>query len=232
MINSRYLRLFCCSATFIALLIFTTTHVSRAQAGTGSIAGAITTVARALPAVRVTIDQRVCGNELPDDAIVANAAGGLANAVVTLVGVKARRAAAAATVMNEKCRFSPRVQIVPPNATVTTSSVDPMLHTTNAQVGTKTLFNVALPVPNIKINKPIGGPGIVRLTCNTHPWMRGWMIVTDDMAVVTGADGQFSLPDVPAGTYELRVWHEALKANSQKVTVSAGQTATINLALQ
>ena len=35
-------------------------------------------------------------------------------------------------IMNEKCSFSPRVQVVRPNATITTSSKDPILHTTNA----------------------------------------------------------------------------------------------------
>ena len=38
--------------------------------------------------MRVTIDQKVCGNELPDEAIVVDAQGRLANAVVILTGVK------------------------------------------------------------------------------------------------------------------------------------------------
>ena len=51
----------------------------------------------------------------------------------------------------------------------------------------RTIFNVALPVPGLNINKPIGAAGTVRLSCNTHPWMRGWMIVTDDAGAVSGA---------------------------------------------
>jgi hypothetical protein len=199
--------------------------------GSGSIAGVVTASARTLQPVRVTIDQRVCGNELPDESILVNASGGVANAVVTLSGVKSRALPASAAVMNDKCRFSPRVQIARPNATVATSSVDPILHTTNAQIGSRTMFNVALPVPGIKINRPLNGAGIVRLSCNTHPWMRGWIVLTDELAVVTGSDGRFTLADVPPGTYELRVWHEALKSSVQKVTVSAGQTATMTIGL-
>ena len=91
---------------------------------------------------------------------------------------------------------------------------------------------VAVPVPGINIPKPIGGAGLVRLVCNTHPWMRGFVIVTDDTAAVTSADGTFTLRDVPAGTYELRIWHESLKGAAQKVTVAAGQTATVNFDLE
>ena len=61
--------------------------------------------------------------------------------------------------------------------------------------------------------------------------MRGWIVLTDELAVVTGPDGRFTLSDLPPGTYELRVWHEALKSTVQKVTVSAGQTATMTIGL-
>jgi len=206
-------------------------HPSFAQAG-GTITGTVSTKAAGLRPLRATIDQRVCGNELPDEAIVTDGAGHLANAIVTLVGVKSRAGASSATIMNEKCRFSPRVQIVGPKATITTSSSDPILHTTNAQIGSKTIFNVALPVPGVKINKLVSGPGLVRVSCNTHPWMRGWVVATDEIAAVTRADGTFTLSDVPAGSYELRIWHEALKGASQKLTVASGQVATVNFVLQ
>ena len=210
-----------------------TTAASPAQA-TGTITGTITTRAAALRPIRVTIDQRVCGTDTPDDAILVDARGHLANAVVVLTGVKAQGAPPEPMVMNDKCRFGPRVQVVRPNATVKTSSKDAVLHTTNAQNNDTgfTLFNVALPVPGITIAKPINGAGIVRLGCNTHQWMRGWMVVTDEMAAVTSADGGFSLTGVPPGSYELRIWHEALKAPPQKVTVAAGATASLSVELK
>ena len=131
-------------------------------------------------------------------------------------------------VTNEKCRFAPRVQLARPNASVRTTSKDPVLHTTQAQLENgRTIFNVALPVPGINISKPIGGAGTVRLNCNTHPWMRGWVIVTDDAAAISGADGRFTLDNIPPGTYELRVWHESLKGAPQKITVAAGKPTEI-----
>ena len=62
--------------------------------------------------------------------------------------------------------------------------------------------------------------------------MRGWILVTDDVAAVTGPDGRFMLPDVPAGTYQLRVWHEVLKAADRTVTVIAGKPVTINVEMK
>jgi hypothetical protein len=175
----------------------------------------------------------VCGSEVPDDAVARAPSGALANAVISLVGVKAAGAASAPSIVNQQCRFVPRVQVARPQATVATTSTDPVLHTTSAQrQDGRMLFNVALPVPGLKISKPAGDPGVVRVTCNSHPWMNGWIVVTDDVAVVTAADGRFTLRDVPAGTYELRVWHEALKGAPRTVTVIAGRTAVVDFDLK
>ncbi|HET9706389.1 MAG TPA: carboxypeptidase regulatory-like domain-containing protein [Vicinamibacterales bacterium] len=194
--------------------------------------GTVTTTAKGVPPVRVTIDQKVCGNELPDEAIVVDGQGRLANAVVILTGVK-RAAPAEAAVINEKCRFAPRVQLISSKTAIRTTSKDPILHTTNAQLENgRTLFNVALPVPGINITKPIAATGPVRLSCNTHPWMRGWMIVTDEAAAVSVADGRFTIDNVPPGTYELRVWHESLKGAPQKITVAAGKPTEVSLTLR
>lgn len=205
---------------------------SLAGAQTGIVTGVVTTTAKGVAPLRVTIDQKVCGPELPDEAIVVDAQGRLANAVVILTGVK-RAAPAAPLVMNEKCRFAPRVQLIAATATVTTTSKDAVLHTTNAQLENgRTLFNVALPIPGITITKAIRASGPVRLSCNTHPWMRGWMVVTDQAAAISGADGRFSINDVPPGTYELRVWHERLKAAPQKITVGTGKPTEVTLQLK
>jgi hypothetical protein len=216
----------------LTLGILGTLACAQIAAAQGSIVGTITTGAKGAAPVRVTIDQKICGSELPDEAIVVDAQGHLANAVVILTGVK-RPAPADTVLMNEKCRFSPRVQLARPNAAVRTTSKDAVLHTTQAQLENgRTLFNVALPVPGINVSKPIGAAGTVRLNCNTHPWMRGWVIVTDEAAAISGADGKFTIDNVPPGSYELRVWHESLKGAPQKITVTGGNATTANFQLK
>jgi hypothetical protein len=80
----------------------------------------------------------------------------------------------------------------------------------------------------MEIAKPLAGAGALRVSCSTHQWMRAWILVTDDLAVVTGPDGRFTLPDLPAGTHQVRVWHEALRAADQTVTVVAGTPITVH----
>jgi hypothetical protein len=213
----------------IAALVLGGAAAAQAQ---GTITGVATTTAAAMRPLRVTIDSRVCGTELPDDTIAVGAGGVLANVVVTLTGVKATAPYPDPQVVNEKCHFAPRVQLARPGAPARTTSRDAVLHSTNAQQdGGRTLFNVGLPVPNMVVSRPLNGPGLVRVTCNTHTWMRGFIVVTDEMAAVTGPDGTFQLKGVPPGTYELKVWHELLKAASMKVTVKNGAATSVKLAL-
>ena len=199
--------------------------MTAARAG---IQGVITTTAKMPRPIRVTFDQKVCGAELPDQSVVVDASGRLANVVVTLVGVKAKAPAREITVLNDKCAFVPRVQVVGGKSVIKTASRDPVLHTTVVQQPDgHQLFNVALPVPGMEIARPLAGTGALRVGCSTHQWMRGWILVTDDVAAVTGVDGRFTLPDVPAGIYQLRVWHEALKAADRTVTVAAGRQISV-----
>ena len=180
--------------------------------------------------LRATIDPEVCGS-VPDEAVVVDAAGHVANAVVTVAGVRTP-APAEVLLTNERCRFSPRVSVLRPNGTIKMTSRDPVLHTVHAAPdGGRALFNISLPVPNLTLSKPVDRPGLVRLTCSTHTWMRGFLHVTEDMAVVSGADGTFRLTGVPAGRQTLRIWHETLGARDVTVDVAAGQTATITIEL-
>jgi plastocyanin len=67
-------------------------------------------------------------------------------------------------------------------------------------------------------------PGIIKLGCSIHDWMRGYIVVLDNPYFAkTGDDGAAALTGVPEGEYRLAVWSERLKETVeetiQKVTV-------------
>ena len=205
------------------------TGSTRAARAGGTIVGVVTTKEPPGPAIRVTIDQAACGASLPDEAIVVDAAGHLANAVITIAGLKGAPPAET-TISNTGCRFVPRVSMLRPGGSVKMTSTDPVLHTMRASTADgRALFNISLPVPNMAVWRALDAAGPVQFACSTHPWMRGYVVVSADAAIVTGADGAFRVENVPPGTYDVQFWHESLHASSARVTVKDGATATVNL---
>src|SRR5207247_48086 len=55
-------------------------------------------------------------------------------------------------------------------------------------------------------------PGIVALTCEAgHPWMTAYVFVANHPHVaVTNDEGEFVIPDVPVGTYKIKMWHQGV----------------------
>jgi plastocyanin len=225
------------TSIFAALAVATTSGVFLAHQkdtrgpAAGAISGVATTKETAPRPIRVTIDPAVCGQSLPDESILVDEAGHLANVIVTVAGVKGG-APAETFVSNEKCAFVPRVSTVRPGGSLKMSSKDPMLHTMHAAAADgRAFFNVSIPMPNITLSRPLDKAGLATLSCSTHTWMRGYLLVTDERVAVTGRDGKFQIDGLAPGTYELRIWHEVLKAPPVKVVVKEGETAAVKLTM-
>lgn len=201
---------------------------------TGAIAGRVTVTEAPEPRmVEVTADQQVCGDEVEDRAVVVDGSGGLANAVILLAGVPWGDAAPEPVIDNAGCYFVPRVQVAPTRSVLTVRSADDVLHTTHAYDDRqRTLFNIAIPFPGLEIQRPLRRPGPVRIECDSHGWMRGWIYVSNDVGTVTGAGGRYELSGIPPGTYDLAVWHERYDGATRQVTVMAGGTAEASFTLR
>ena len=183
--------------------------------------------------VKVTTDQAVCGDEVEDQAELVDPSGGVANAVVTVTDLAWTSDPPAPVINNKGCYFVPRVQVAKTRSQVEIQSADDTLHSTHAYDDRqRTMFNVAIPFPGLNISRPLRRPGIVRIECDSHGWMRGWMYVTNDVAGVTGLDGRVELTGIPPGTYELQVWHERYEGSPQSLTVTAGATAEAQFTLR
>ncbi len=93
------------------------------------------------------------------------------------------------------------------------------------------MYNIGLPEKGSSVTKPLNKTGIIEVTCDSHPWMHGYVHVFDHpYASVTSAKGEFSIKNVPPGTYTVEAWHEALgKIKMAGVKVEAGKTNKIKL---
>lgn len=69
-------------------------------------------------------------------------------------------------------------------------------------------------------------PGAVPLLCNVHPEMGGYIIVSPTPYFAETDDaGNYTIKDVPDGSYNVVVWHEGAKNQTKPVTVSGDTKA-------
>ena len=67
-------------------------------------------------------------------------------------------------------------------------------------------------------------PGVAPLLCNVHPEMSGYIVVSPTPYYAeTDDSGNYTIKDVPDGSYTVTAWHEGAKPKSQPVNV-AGTT--------
>ncbi len=202
----------------------------------GRVAGKVT-ITGPIPKLQprpVTQDHQACGKgEKPNLSLLLSPEGGVANAVVRLVGVsRGKKGGAASPLLDQReCLYEPYLQVAPLGATLTVLNSDPVNHNVHAfGADGATLFNVATPLQGTKVPQLLDRPGPVKLKCDVHPWMFAWVWVAETpYEVATGKDGSFELTDVPPGSYRLAVWHELLKGAEVPVTVPPKGTATASL---
>lgn len=208
-----------------------------AQTGAGKVAGKVTLsgLAPKLAPLPVTRDMKTCGTTKPDESLEVSQGGGVKNAVLWIADVAkpAKDAAKAKVTLDQKqCEFLPHVLAMPAGATLQIVNGDKLFHNVHARDGEKTVFNFAMPVPNHVIPKPLKNPGVLRVTCDVHPWMRAWVHVLPTGAfAVSDESGAFTITGVPAGKHTLKLWHERLGEKGQQVDVPADGTATADLQL-
>jgi hypothetical protein len=83
----------------------------------------------------------------------------------------------------------------------------------------------------VKKNK-IKRPGVVRVKCDLHSWMKGWWVVAETpYTVLSDENGNFSITDIPPGTYKLKVWQEKLGKTEQDIVIKAGETTKMDVEL-
>jgi plastocyanin len=179
--------------------------------------------------VKVTVDHTTCGTTKDAEDVVVSPDMGLRNVVVSLVTPPpdVKQSVPAPVQMDQRqCVFVPRVVVVPVGGTVEFLNSDRLLHNLHsASGGDNPTFNRTQPKGRA-IPLAFRRPEIIRIDCDLHPWMRAWVVVAEHPFYALSNDkGEFTLDNVPPGTYTLRVWHESLAVVKKDVTVSDGVAA-------
>jgi plastocyanin len=186
--------------------------------------------------VDVTIDQYVCGTAKDSGDLSISPQKELRNAVVWLENPPANAAAPAQPEKVEMdqngCEFIPRLVLVPAGGTVDFLNSDRLLHNIHATPKLNASFNRTQPKSRT-IPITFDKPEIVRINCDLHSWMAGWVVVAaHPFYAITGADGQFAFDNLPPGQYKLQIWHERLGMSAANVTVGDQQAARVTVEMK
>ncbi|HUO03661.1 MAG TPA: carboxypeptidase regulatory-like domain-containing protein [Candidatus Binataceae bacterium] len=184
--------------------------------------------------VEVTKDKDVCGLKphFSQDLVVSTG-GGIKNAVIVLKDAKGDLKPAEVEFDQKGCTYEPHVLAFPAGSTVDIVNSDGILHNIHTYSTENPSFNMAQPKFKKVIKKQIDKPEVIKVTCDAHGWMHGWWYATDTpYFAVTDDAGNFTIKDVPPGSYTIEVWQETLGTQDQKVDVKDGAAATSNFTLK
>src|SRR6266481_9001536 len=200
--------------------------------GGGTIEAAVTYAgAQMVEKLKVNKDTEKCGTEAVIEKVVVGPNKGLANAVVSVPGAKGAPKAMKATVDQHGCKFVPHVTAMTPGELELKNS-DDILHNIHTYSTANPSINKAQPKFKKVMTEKFEKPEYVKLTCDVHSWMLGWVAVTTGPGAVTDANGVAKIENVPPGKQTVEVWHETLGKQTKDVEVKAGQTTKVSFEMK
>ena len=228
----------------VETLVFPDSYTASSVSNGGTISGVVKFEGDMpeMKVLEITKDQAVCGaTDKYDESLVVGEGNALKNTIVYLIDISQGKDFDKATKLEidqKGCQFSPHVQIVPVGVRVTMLNTDKVNHNVhifssiNRPVNKQQTKN-RRKMPLAAVKK---AEGPVSVKCDIHGWMSAWIAyVPHPYFAVTNEKGEFTLEDVPAGTYQLGYWHETCGTNSASpisVTVEAGGSVTENITLK
>jgi plastocyanin len=132
--------------------------------------------------------------------------------------------------MHEK-EYIPHVRVIPAGSTVAFPNQDPFRHNvfSNSPAGP---FDLGLTPRGGSPRNAFRRAGVYAIYCNIHSRMSAFVIaVATPWYTQAGADGGFTLADVPPGRYVLHVWHERGGEASRPIEVGEQGPADVAIEL-
>lgn len=206
----------------------------------GTVSGRVSLNAAPPPPAMLKIDEdaAVCGADRPSEELLVGANRGVQNVVLSIETVAAGKdwnLPAQFVFDQKKCTFVPRMMMIKPEmegVVLNSDSVGHNFHTISSGI-----YNINKKIPPdtklVVAKGQIRRSGMIRAKCDIHSWMGGWWVVADTpYTVISDKDGNFSITQIPPGTYTLKIWHEKLGESKQNVVVKAGETAKVDVVLK
>jgi hypothetical protein len=196
----------------------------------GTIEGTVIFTGKEIPKTELvfTKDAAHCGRTSGAARLKVNENGGVKNAIVYLRNItqgKGFTRTETPVLDQNECDFVPRIMIVPVNSELIIKNSDTVLHNVHAYTPgeeRRTLFNIAQPVKGQRTtirSTHFSDAGLIMATCDAgHPWMNAYiMVAAHPYYTMTDETGAFRIEDVPAGSYELVVWHEGVHILNKQI---------------
>lgn len=208
----------------------------------GALAGTVTLEGTAPAPKRFLINKNkeVCGTGRKEVPTIALSGSAIDEVVVYLEKVASGKdwPKGPHVLDQETCEFHPHVMAMPVNEELVIVNSDAAIHNTHAyhsanDKGGITVINLAMPTQGMKIPRKMTRAGMHRVDCDAHNWMRAWIYVgANPYYAVTAKGGKYRMDDIPAGTYTVVLWQEALGEHKQQVTIDPGRTTTLDFVMQ
>ena len=120
--------------------------------------------------------------------------------------------------------FEPHLLAVTVGTTVDFPNDDPMFHNVMS-LARGNAFDLGRYPRGQSKSKRFDTPGIVPVVCDIHAHMSAYILVfSHPFFAITDAEGRYSIPNIPSGTYTLKVWSELGTVEGKRITIVDGTT--------
>ena len=236
--NRRAVALSAAASVAAAVVVASNVAPVSAQAGAGgTIVGHVHYMGQTPvnPVIRMGADPRCnklyVGKRPTSPTFVVAANGAMANVFANVEGSFPNAPAPAGPVVIDQkdCMYAPRVLGARVGQTLQFKNSDDTTHNVHSASMAGNDFNTSQPSGGMVFEYTAKAAEMLHIRCDNHTWMNAYIgILTHPYFAVSGADGTFTIANVPAGKQTVRVWHEVLGAQTQMVDVAAGKTTMVD----
>ena len=166
--------------------------------------------------------------------IEGTVSGGKSVVYVDTIAGKAFPAPTEKPLVDQKSlKFNPSILVVQQGTTVEFQNDDSVQHNVfwpSVGGNKKAAHNLGTWPKGERRSFKFDQPGVVPLLCNVHPEMAGYIVVSPTPYFAeSDASGSYKIENVPDGKYNLVIWREGSKPQTQSVTVAGNVTANFTL---